>query len=269
MLLSTMTMAEVQIEVMKDYKILNKSTTLERLANEYYDRRKKAKIKSEEDYPIYFNVKTKAKNNWLILIRRHPEKPRVLSPSEGLAYYLITYYYTSKGLRVFLATEDGILKVYNGHFFTRYRERMQLEIVQPLEVVKTFFIRNSEQMVKFYPPDAEDKYFFMGLFKDGFSMGEIQRSMTVIHWFVYKTFIANDTASGKHLDSEIQLKYILAKKLLAIEKDPTLPLSKELVLLARQCGIIENNEVVCDLQEIINTTPEHLKQNLNEELVSF
>jgi hypothetical protein len=264
-----MNMAEVQIEIMKDYKIIDNSSTLERLSFEYYKKRLKGKIKPEADFPVYFSIKSKAKNPWLILIRKNPEKKQVLSPYEGLAFYLLTYYYSDKGLRVFLATRDGIIKVYNGHFFTRYKERMKLDVIQPLDVVKTFFIRNDDPMVKFYPPDADNKIYFMGLLKEGYAMGEMQVSMTVIHWLVHKTFIANDTASGKHLDSEIQLKYLLAKKLLAIEKDPSLPVTKELSALAHQCGLMVNKQVVCDLNEIINTTPDHLKENLNDNLVSF
>jgi hypothetical protein len=59
---------EVTNELVRDLEKIS-STTLERLLLEY-DRERKFKINPARDYTKVYSIKTKAKNNWMIIIRK-------------------------------------------------------------------------------------------------------------------------------------------------------------------------------------------------------
>jgi hypothetical protein len=71
MLVQSMNEEEVLLELERDFNIITTSTTCERLSIEYDRKRKKNKIAEEDSYPVYFEIKTKAKNNWLLLLANH------------------------------------------------------------------------------------------------------------------------------------------------------------------------------------------------------
>jgi len=268
MLIKTMTPVEVNREIMLDYKVIGNSSTHGRLNNEYLEQRKKLKIDKGAEYPLFKCFKTKSKNPWMLMIRKHPESESVQSKKDIVAHF-ITHYYTDKGLRVFVATETGVLLVYNGHLFTRYKERMALKIDDPLNVVKHFFTNNTDNLQKLYPKDENNNVYFMSIAKEGYLMGTFEINLKGAIWFIHKTFVAHDTASAKHQQSTLQLRYVLAEQLLKWQNGGVKELDYQIRLLAHEKGLMQNDKIVGDLSQIITDTGALLKDPVNEGIHFF
>ena len=187
MLISTMNHKEVYAEFMQD---LNKieSTTLERLFSEYDRERKKRKINPASEYARIHTIKTKAKNNWIIILRK-PYSIDKYKNTGDICYCCITYYYDKKGLKVLRKCEDdNSLEVYWGHFFNRYNERMHLNLSTPLEVIKTFFLNSGSIGYHIYLK-KENKT--VGMCREGFLFGSLDKESK---WIINKTFVSKEIA---------------------------------------------------------------------------
>jgi hypothetical protein len=112
MLVPAMNNKELKKEILEDNDILWSSSTIKRLADEYHRERFKLKIKKEEIYTRYYEVKTKTKNNWLIKISKHilVQKYQCINDSEILCF---AYYTSSFGIRVFNTHANGEIMVFN------------------------------------------------------------------------------------------------------------------------------------------------------------
>jgi hypothetical protein len=186
MLLYTMSNKEIIAEVKRDYEKLFE-TTIQRLAGEYDRERKKSGINRQRRYPRIYSVKTKAKNNWFIVLEKRPSVEKY----QGIAtiiFCAVAYYYDSVGLNVLHWSKDtGIVQSFYGHVFQRYNERMKLGIHLPIDVVKTFFNYNAHAHYKHL--DKNDKCYMIGFTKHGFLFGEYFDEFNRITW---KTFVARD-----------------------------------------------------------------------------
>lgn len=181
---------EITKEILNDLGIINNSTTIERLMFEYYDERKRAKVKKDEAYTKFYEIKTKSKNKWIIQISKDHLLEKYLNPEDCIRM-LYTYYYNELSIRLFTNYASGGILVVNGHFFQRYRERMNLNIPNSMDVVKKYFENNYTASYK-YMPEKDGKCQFLALVKDGFVKGEY---VFEDRWFVYKTFISKATSN--------------------------------------------------------------------------
>jgi len=212
MLVSTMNHQEISKEILKEQEIFNYSSTILRLTLEYFDERKKKKIKKEEEYPRYYEIKTKAKNKWLILL----SKERTLSKYNSPLDYdvkLFTYYYSEKGIRVFESLPEGIV-VHNQHFFTRYRERMNLNILNIIDVVKLYHQINSDPKYSLMA-EEEGRSKFIAMVPDGFAMGEY---IIEDNWYINKTFLAKSAPNSKMSSVERMMITSLAEYISELDK---------------------------------------------------
>jgi hypothetical protein len=203
MLINTMTDEEVTKELVSDYKEIWDKRTIDRLVEGYEKQRRKYKIAKTEEYPVTQEFKSHRKNPW-ILIMRKSEKTEKYNKIGDTGFELITYYYTSKGLRVFSYLEDQSVVVYNGHVFSRYRMRMGLQIESIIEVVKHFFKQTSNLIFDFIEEDNPDSM-FMGLTKEGYLFGTKKAS---VDWIIVKTFVNKDTATWNQFEKEQDLKEV-------------------------------------------------------------
>lgn len=64
MIVHTMTYDEIFLEIERDYNIIQHSSTLLRLTEEYIRERTKYKIDKKKDYPVFKKIKSKARNTW-------------------------------------------------------------------------------------------------------------------------------------------------------------------------------------------------------------
>lgn len=178
---------EVSAEFMRDLEKI-KSTTLERLLLEYDRERRKWKINPARDYSKVYTIKTKAKNNWIIILR----KPYSISKYKGtgdVSYCCITYYHSKEGLIVLRRCDDEkCLEAFWGHFFTRYNQRMHLNLSTTVDIIKTFFSTSGSIAYHIYP---KKNFSTAGICSEGFLFGRLDQEN---NWILNKTFVSKAIA---------------------------------------------------------------------------
>ena len=175
---------ELTRAVWQDLVVIKETSTLARLHQEYDKERRKKKISAESTYQRFYPIRTKAKNNWIIMLQKTPDVPRYRN-IDDTAYYPIVYYFGPKGFNVFKPDEAaGLLFVYQGHVFTRYCRRMQLPFTEPLEKIHHFFTYNAgaEHQVVAH----KDRSFSIGICRDGALLGELRED---VKWVFNRTFV--------------------------------------------------------------------------------
>ncbi|MEI6184755.1 MAG: hypothetical protein WCP65_04445 [Bacteroidota bacterium] len=213
MLVEGMNVGEINTAIYRDYNIILDSSTLIRLENSYLDQRRKFKIQKDDSYPVFYSIKTKAKNNWILMVEKHLESKSVKTINDVRTAFF-TYYHTRKGYRVFNPCAGTTLLVYNGHMFTRFRERMHLTISDPIDIIKHFFATNFSPVKQRMDKDGQGNVLFMSIEKDGYLMGNVQEYSDKIIWYVHKTFISGSIASFRQITYTNKLKLNAAKDLL-------------------------------------------------------
>lgn len=207
MLVPSMNFNEIDIEANAEYETLCNSSTLGRLTYEYFAERLKMKIKPQEKYVKFYKIKSKKKNNWLLMFLPKEKCDLVKSP-EDITVMCILYYHSDKGLRFIATSPSKIIIVYNEHLFYRYKERIGLQFTDTLDIAKHFFQKNNQNTFQSFPNQDKSEIKIIGVLKNGFGLGEfvmIENNRAVL---LYKTFIARDTAGFKHAKSLFELEKI-------------------------------------------------------------
>jgi hypothetical protein len=186
MMLETMNDVEIAAEILKDYRDYSqKSSTISRLCQEYDRERRKNRISKDARYPRCYEIKSSRKNTWIFFLIKDEEIPKYRGP-EDTNIGLIVYYYNRKGLRAFSLQNENKFLVYNGHVFTRYRERMNLSVGKPLDNMKRFFNENPYGVSEHFERDGKNIVY--SVYKDGIVIGELKPN----GWRVMKTFLTRD-----------------------------------------------------------------------------
>lgn len=188
-----MSFEEIAKEAVSDIEKIFSSSTVERLQIQYAKYRNSNNITKGIRYPKCYEIKTKRKNKWIIII----ECCGMKNGGYLLETTLFTYFYTNKGLRVVLPARDNKqIFIFNSHVFKRWSERLSKNIIQPLEMAKQYFMGNDECIMEV----LKDNYVF-GIIKDGFILGEkYDTSIQLI-----KTFITTDIAFQSQLDKRREI----------------------------------------------------------------
>ena len=122
MLVPSMTLGEIRKEMKKDFPILQRKSLY--MIKDLSDERKKSKDKS---FSGVYDYLSKYKNKWLYKI--------AFNAKVYHAAYL-AYFYNDVGL---VAIEPlpsaNYLIFYTTHFFKRYNERLNLNIVKPYDIL--------------------------------------------------------------------------------------------------------------------------------------
>lgn len=205
MLVPSMNFDELKVEANSEYDVLIKSSTIQRLTLEYVSERLKNKVKRNESHPLFYTIKSKKKNNWLIMIRKKDTVEYISSPDDFNSLCML-YYHSDKGLRIILTVPSRVISIYNEHLFTRYKERMHLDLSGTLEIAKHYFERNYVATFQSFPQE-ENIRGIIGLVSNGFALGEMHFINSNIIMY-YKTFISRETASMKHAKSLFELEKI-------------------------------------------------------------
>lgn len=203
MIVETMTIAEITKELQKDLaEIMDRP--LNRINNDYRKMRRKRKVHKTAIYAVFFEIKSARKNNWLFMLSKPPSEKKFKEVVDVIA---LSYHYNKEGLRVFrVGFGSKGHAVYNGHFFKRYKERMGLTIVDPIEIVKAFMVNNSNSITRRIPKDG--RQFSAGVCRDGIILGEVQGSHEI-----YKTFISRDLTRPNQNDLEKDILSVLEKNI--------------------------------------------------------
>jgi hypothetical protein len=178
---------EVTAEFMRDLEKI-KATTLERLLSEYDRERRKWKINPANDYTKVYTIKTKAKNNWIIIIRK-PYSISKYKNTGDTCSCCITYYHSKEGLLVLRhRDEENGIEAYWGHFFSRYHQRMHLNLSSMVDIIKNFFINSGSVVYHIHP---NKNFRSTGICKEGFLFGRFDQEN---NWIINKTFVSKEIA---------------------------------------------------------------------------
>jgi hypothetical protein len=111
MIVPSMTRKEITKELLNDNEAIYYSSTRDRLIADYNRERLKFKIKKEEEYPKYYEIKTKSKNNWIIIATKDPLVKKFQRPEDCVLEPLM-YYYNRHGINVLHSTSDNKVTLY-------------------------------------------------------------------------------------------------------------------------------------------------------------
>ena len=256
MLVEGMTEVELNTAIFRDFNIILNSTTQTRVEHSYIEIRKRMKIDKWENYPVFTSIKTKAKNQWILRTDKEHELSSLKS-AENVSTSFITYYHTHKGIRIFIPASDKKLMVYNGHLFTRYRERMKLTTDDPLTIIKQFFFMNYNQLIKEYDKNEIGETRFISFEKEGYLLGTIQEFPSKIKWLVHKTFIPKSTATYNQLETSNYVKLESAKQLLHFKLGLTSELSASIKECCHLYGFYDKEVTVDFLKHLIEDMESH------------
>ncbi|WP_297085422.1 hypothetical protein [uncultured Draconibacterium sp.] len=180
-----MTDSEVHSEIHRDFNVIQNDFHT-KLALRYDRARRKNKIKKDDPFVIPFKVVTPCKNTWFIIMNKSFSEVSYKG-LETISITNLVYYYTNIGIRVFRIDPNVGISVFNAHLFSRYNERLNKNIVEPIEKVLTFFNNNPFTHSKVIKKD--NRIYLMGKIRQGIILGEIMNNG---YWMVWKTYISDD-----------------------------------------------------------------------------
>lgn len=214
MLVFTMTPGELNKELHNDFAYI-RSQRLQDLGESYIRERKNKKIKKEEQYPVFTEIRTRSRNNWIILFNKRASAERFKGP-EDISMVFLCYISSDKGIRYFKVNPGGEIIIYNQHFFNRYNQRMELGLNNHLDIVKDFFTYNGYAAYKILSDepineDIDDKKIdSFGVCNDGYILSV---RMSKYKWVINRTFIRKDQAFTDQEDLEAETLIALESQL--------------------------------------------------------
>lgn len=149
------------------------------------------------------HLKSRKQNNWSLSVDFSHQ-------SSLCAFYLKTE--DKSGLVAyswFFINELPVIIRFNPHFFKRYRERMQLEEVNPHHIIKRFFRQNTSFSQAYSEKDENGVMMSAFRMKDGLGFGRTWAGTPVVE---IKTFLPHEMLSKN--------QSVLADQLLKDEKFP-------------------------------------------------
>lgn len=206
MLINTMTDSEVHSEIHRDFNVIQNDYHT-KLALRYDIARRKNKIKKDDPFVVPFKVVTPSKNTWFIIMNKSFSEPSYKG-LETISITNLAYYYTNIGIRVFRIDPNVGISVFNAHLFSRYNERLNQNIVEPIEKVLTFFNNNPFTHSKVIRKD--NRLYLLGKIRQGLILGEIMNNG---YWMVWKTYISNDLKREDQNQIEQELLKSLKKEI--------------------------------------------------------
>ena len=153
----------------------------------------------------------------MLVLAKAPVMETYISPQESLTYAAFTYFYDPAGLKVFQWTPPGVIQAFNGHFFLRYNERMQLGLDEPLEMVKHYFIHNVHPAYKLAP--KKNRMHIIGFTTHGLMLGDFSVEQMWVQW---RTFVTRDLIRADHDEMEHELILQLQVEMIKAIKDEKL-----------------------------------------------
>lgn len=207
MLVETMSFEEIRAEILKDYhsEINGRATALhpkyERYLKARLDKIPSANKRRAARYPKAYQLKSSTKNNWIVVYDR-----------DRLDYLLtfVCYFYTAKGLKAYMKfspPENTKLAVCTGHFFKRYRERLHLEHVKPIDGLIRFFKYNPiAYNQRIGEPIADGVHQVFARYPEGLGLGFDDENIGLI---TINTFLSDNELKGNQIGLDTEVKEAL------------------------------------------------------------
>ena len=199
MLVPSMTNEEITKAVIRDFRKIEQSH-LKRLHEDYHKERKRLKIEKRNTWSKEYAVQLPlSKTEWKIVMQKNPCQPcyKDMEDATGSPY---TSYFGPQGLRVFRPYENSI-EVFNGHFFTRYNERMNLNLHHQTDVIQRFFFKNSYMLPETMKHNGKE--YIMSVCKDGAALGQYHDE-TPYRWLVHNTFITTQQMHKSQAEGQFE-----------------------------------------------------------------
>jgi hypothetical protein len=239
MLVPSMNHSEMYWETLKD-AIKLKATTGRRLFHEYDRERRKLRINPSSVYPKVYPIKTKAKNTWLIFIRKAPATQKY-KDVHSACQTMVLYYYDKNGLQA-IECSSGSIEHYTAHFFQRYNERLALGLSSPLERVKTYFMNSGPAIYSIYK--HKNRRRTVGISSEGFLLGELFLND---QWHIHKTFVSRNLSRPGQRTLETSLLKQLFNEMDIYDEGASSPAAKAgskdifaSIMMNRKSGPINN-----------------------------
>jgi hypothetical protein len=178
MLVPSMTWEEIIAEVNGDYISLLKLMNY-KIKNIGFRMRRLGEIRFTETY----HMKTEKMNEWTVILNISPF-------TSEFCFYLVSY--DRHGIVAYKIAQEGegfMLVKFNSHFFKRYRERMNLKVVKPEQVIKHFFKNNIDEKHATSDEHANGARLAFFSYPNGMGVGRFDSEKNVVHM---KTFITRE-----------------------------------------------------------------------------
>lgn len=192
MIVHTMTEAELTQEVMKD--MYNAFRWEDVNSNKF----RRIVLKATR-FPVYatFSYNSPRKNKWLILLEARTKKE--FGDSSRCTY--VTTYDSPHGIYAVMVSwieKKPQLILYPPHFFSRYRDRMQISL-NGLSLMNHFFKFNCSYVYEIKRKEIKESHFSIEVYgscRDGVCLG----FMTSEDNIMFKTFITYDMLKGEQIE---------------------------------------------------------------------
>jgi len=175
MLVPSMSYDEIIAEVNSDYIALLKLMNY-KMRNIGF----RMKRLGETRFTETFHMKSERLNEWTVIVN--------ITPFEtAFCFYLKSF--DSQGIVAYRIVQEGdafMLVKFNSHFFRRYRERMELEITKPEQVMKHFFKNNMDEKHAMSDEHSNGAQLAFFSYPNGMGVGRFDADKNVVHM---KTFI--------------------------------------------------------------------------------
>ena len=181
MLVPNMTLEEIRKEIEKDYPILYR-----KLGYMEHDLRKRLFKKQIDDgYTKFFDYSSKLKNEWICRIHFHKKETYNA---------LLLYFFDGKGVCGIALTENWVLVYHTGHFFKRYNERRNLNLVHMKDIIRVYMDENIVYTFSLYKEVSPGVFLIFGKIDSGTIFGTLYEKSKFVK---VNTFLPNDMLNDR------------------------------------------------------------------------
>lgn len=186
MILPNMNFQEIKKNLLIDIDTVIRYT--DKVIEPNYEKYRKATLKGKRKketiaLPRVYKYETPNKNKFYIEIERN-----TITKENTLRHYCF-YFYNEKGLKTYQLMPSGMIASHNGHFFSRYNERLGLDLTMPKRWIRHFLIENGIcRMFNTGEAISKNVYRVMGRTKQGVKLGFIDTNIGLTTWNTFLTF---------------------------------------------------------------------------------
>jgi hypothetical protein len=193
MIVPSMNLFEIRNALIKDYEreIMLKCKNLKLIYKGKWERN------GRKDFTETVPYVSTTKNKWYLIVTC--KEGRI-----SFNPYVISYDHVGIiALNFLFGFQTHKVMYFNTHFFKRYRERLQLNIEKPEDLVKYFFRKNAVMLPSYYPMEDGTSQLFCWL-GNGVGLGKhFQDAKGEIHQF--KTFVDNSLLREDQKEQIVQI----------------------------------------------------------------
>ena len=236
MLLPTMNEKEIRREIFADHEVVQRKMD--------HDARRQWRVvlksRTKDNPPVMYDYRSPQKNTWLYIIKTYKKRN---------VFYPIIYYYNKRGLTAYQLTEKDGLLIYTSHFFTRFRERMSLDIADPLELLKRFFWVNHE--INYEDVNYRDGQVdgVMGVCVDGITLGKRDN---IANSTLNRTFLSKKMMFAHQQMTHRYMKHDLDRKVKGEKGPDTNKLEAAALMYVGMENLLKLNAYKLDEEHLVN-----------------